>query len=88
VPTNALLFRAEGTRVAAVDAQNRVHLKAVNLGRNLGDSVEVVDGVSPNDRLVLNPADSLAEGDTVTIATGGDEPGAPRASGAAAKSTP
>ena len=66
VPSNALLFRAEGTRVAVIDAQGRVHLHAVTLGRNTGDSVEVLDGLSAADRLVLNPPDSLAEGDLVT----------------------
>jgi len=89
VPTNALLFRPEGTRVAAVDAQSRVHLKAVNLGRNLGDTVEVLDGVAPTDRLVLNPADSLSDGDTVSIApTSDDRASAGRASGVPPKTAP
>jgi RND family efflux transporter MFP subunit len=88
VPTNALLFRPEGTRVAAVDAQSRVHLKAVNLGRNLGDAVEVLEGVAPTDRLVLNPADSLADGDTVAVAPTTDARSATRASAAAPKIAP
>ena len=45
-PTNALMFRGEGTRVAVVDAQGRVHLQPVTLGRNFGETVEVLDGVS------------------------------------------
>ncbi|MET0383782.1 MAG: efflux RND transporter periplasmic adaptor subunit, partial [Burkholderiaceae bacterium] len=61
VPANSLLFRAEGTRVALVDAQGRVSLRAVTLGRNYGDSVEVTGGVAATDRLVLNPPDSLAD---------------------------
>jgi len=68
VPANALLFRAEGTRLAVVDAQGRIGLRAVTLGRNYGESVEVTDGIGGNDRMVLNPSDSLAEGDVVTIA--------------------
>jgi len=88
VPTNALLFRPEGTRVAAVDAQSRVHLKAVNLGRNLGDAVEVLEGVAPTDRLVLNPADSLTDGDTVSVAPTNDARSPTRASGAAPKTAP
>ena len=68
VPSNALLFRAEGTRVAVVDAQGRVKLRAVTLGRNYGDSVEVVDGLDASDRMVLNPSDSLAEGDVLAVA--------------------
>jgi RND family efflux transporter MFP subunit len=68
IPSNALLFRAEGTRVAVVDAQGRVHLRSVTVGRNYGETVEVIDGIVDTDRLVLNPSDSLAEGDLVVIA--------------------
>jgi RND family efflux transporter MFP subunit len=68
VPTNALLFRADGSRVALVDAAGRVSLRKVQLGRNLGEEIELLDGVAPTDRLVLNPTDSLAEGDVVTLA--------------------
>ncbi|TXD13813.1 efflux RND transporter periplasmic adaptor subunit [Extensimonas vulgaris] len=68
VPENALLFRAEGTRVAIVDAHGKVHLQPVTLGRNYGGSIEVLSGLQGNEQLVLNPSDALAEGDTVTIA--------------------
>jgi len=68
IPANALIFRAEGTRVAVVDAQGRVHLRTVQLGRNYGETVEVLDGLGATDRLVLNPSDSLAEGDVVVVA--------------------
>ncbi|HEY3635269.1 MAG TPA: efflux transporter periplasmic adaptor subunit, partial [Caldimonas sp.] len=67
VPASVLLFRGEGTRVAALDAANRVHLKSVTLGRNLGESIEVLDGIAAGERLVVNPADSLAEGDSVAV---------------------
>jgi RND family efflux transporter MFP subunit len=67
IPTNALLFRAEGLRVAVVDDTDHVHLRPIDLGRNYGQTVEVLGGVGPSDRLVLNPADSLAEGDHVVI---------------------
>jgi RND family efflux transporter MFP subunit len=67
IPTNALMIRAEGPRVAAVGADGRVSLRAVRIGRNYGQSVEVLDGTSENDRLVLNPPDSLNEGDVVTV---------------------
>ena len=66
VPTNTLLFRGEGTRVAVIDAQGKVTLKAVTLGRNSGTSVEVTSGLQASDRLVLNPPDSLVDGDVVT----------------------
>ena len=73
VPTNVLLFRPEGARVAVVDGASRVHLRAVTLGRNLGESIEVVDGVTATDRLVVNPSDSLAEGDTVSVNAAADD---------------
>jgi len=68
IPANALLFRAEGTRVAVVDAEGKVRLRSVSLGRNYGETVEVIDGITAADRLVLNPSDSLAEGDVVAVA--------------------
>lgn len=74
VPTNALLFRAEGARVAVVDGNGRVTLKAVTLGRNYGESVEVLDGLAADQRLVLNPSDSLADGDQVTVAAAASAP--------------
>jgi RND family efflux transporter MFP subunit len=67
VPSNALLFRGEGTRVAVVDGRGKVTLHAVTLGRNNGTTVEVTGGLQSNDRLVLNPPDSLADGDVVTL---------------------
>ncbi|SHM11699.1 efflux RND transporter periplasmic adaptor subunit [Rhizobacter sp. OV335] len=74
VPTNALLFRAEGARVAVVDGNGRVTLKAVTLGRNYGETVEVLDGLGADQRLVLNPSDSLADGDQVAVAAAASAP--------------
>lgn len=73
VPTNALLFRGEGSRVALVDKAGKVKLRAVTLGRNYGESVEVIDGVTRTDVLVLNPSDSLADGDEVAVAPAGKD---------------
>jgi RND family efflux transporter MFP subunit len=67
VPTNVLLFRPDGTRVAVVDAGGKVHLTTVKLGTDFGTSVEVLSGLNAGDRIVLNPADSLADGDVVTL---------------------
>jgi RND family efflux transporter MFP subunit len=66
--TNALMFRSEGVQVAVVDQSGRVHLRPVRIGRNFGQTVEVIEGVTASDRLVLNPSDSLAEGDQVEVA--------------------
>ncbi|MEP7298359.1 MAG: efflux RND transporter periplasmic adaptor subunit [Burkholderiales bacterium] len=78
VPTNTLLFRADGSRVALVDGAGKVTLRVVQIGRNLGEEVELLGGVAATDRLVLNPTDSLADGDVVTVA----------AAASAAKGTP
>jgi len=66
-PSNCLTFRAEGSQVARVDAQGRVHLQVVRLGRDFGQTVEVLEGIQVGDELILNPADSLAEGSVVTV---------------------
>lgn len=67
IPSNALLFRSQGVLVARLDANGVVHLQAVRLGRNYGESVEVVDGLQGKETLVLNPGDSLATGDRVQV---------------------
>jgi RND family efflux transporter MFP subunit len=77
--TNALILRSSGPQVALVDRERRVHLKPVKIGRNYGQTVEVLEGVGPNDRLVQNPPDSLAENDQVEFA-----PEAPAAQNSAA----
>ena len=68
VPTNTLLFRPDGSRVALVDGTGRVSLRKVQIGRNLGEEMELLDGITTTDRLVLNPTDSLADGDVVALA--------------------
>jgi RND family efflux transporter MFP subunit len=67
LPANALLFRTEGLSIALVDAQQRIHLQSVTLGRDFGNTVEVTSGVEPGMRIVLNPADSLYEGEQVSV---------------------
>jgi RND family efflux transporter MFP subunit len=67
VPTNVLLFRPDGPRVAVVDQSGRVHLAPVKLGTDYGNSVEVLTGLDAADRIIVNPADSLADGDVVTL---------------------
>lgn len=67
VPTNVLLFRPDGPRVATVDTGGRVRLNAVTLGTDFGSTVAVTSGLKADDRIILNPADSLAEGDVVTL---------------------
>jgi RND family efflux transporter MFP subunit len=67
IPINVLLFRPDGPRVATVDAGGHVRLSAVKLGTDFGSSVAVLEGLKADDRIILNPADSLADGDIVTV---------------------
>lgn len=67
IPANTLMIRGAGILVAVVGADGRIKLKPIKVGRNYGQTVEVLDGVSATDQLVLNPSDSLGEGDTVTV---------------------
>jgi len=65
VPPNALQFRQDGPRVAVVNAQQRIELKPVKLGRDLGKQVEVLAGLGPKDQVVLNPPDAIEAGEPV-----------------------
>ena len=69
LPSNTLLFRADGLHVATVDADDRVQLKAVRVGRDFGSEIEIVSGVGADDRVIINPADSLLSGTPVRIST-------------------
>jgi RND family efflux transporter MFP subunit len=68
IPSTALVTGNQGTQVATLDSNNKVVLKSVQLGRDLGDSVEVLAGLSPSDRIINNPSETLASGDTVRVA--------------------
>ncbi|WP_443115609.1 efflux RND transporter periplasmic adaptor subunit [Herbaspirillum seropedicae] len=65
VAADTLMFRRDGVLVAAVDPHNQVRLKKLRLGRNFGQTVEVLDGLQGDEHLILNPSDALAEGDQV-----------------------
>jgi hypothetical protein len=65
IPEQALIFRAAGPQVAVADARNHVHLQDVALGHSLGQTVEVLSGISAGDRLVNNPPAGLLEGQAV-----------------------
>ena len=72
VPVNALLFRAEGPRAAVVGGDGKVHLKPVIIGRDYGTDVEILGGLEPSESIVLNPSDSLEEGQTVHVTKAGN----------------
>ena len=82
IPSNALLIRGQGVLVALVDPKGVVAMQPVRLGRNHGDSVEVLQGLQGNETLVLNPSDSLAAGDKVQVVSDA-RPAAGSASGPA-----
>ena len=65
VPVNALLFRSEGPRAAIVGSDGKVHLKPVVIGRDYGTDVEILGGLETSESIVLNPSDSLEEGQPV-----------------------
>lgn len=68
VPGNALLFRAEGPRIAVVDAKGNVALRKVVIAQDLGQTLEIESGIDVNDKVIINPSDSIADGDHVQIA--------------------
>ncbi len=68
VPLTALVFGAHGMQVAALGDDDKVVLKPVVLGRNLGNRVEIESGLSLSDRLVDSPLESTQTGDQVTVA--------------------
>ena len=66
IPSNALLFRSAGLQVGLVQ-NGHVHLQHVTIGKDHGNSVEISAGLSPNDQVILDPSDSLAEGQAVQV---------------------
>jgi RND family efflux transporter MFP subunit len=66
IPSNTLIFRTSATQVAV--AENGIaHLRNIMLGRDLGQSLEVISGLAPSDEVILNPPDSLGEGAAVSV---------------------
>jgi multidrug efflux pump subunit AcrA (membrane-fusion protein) len=67
IPSNALLFRSEGTTVGVVDADGQVEIHKITISLNLGDKLQVSQGLSETDQVIVNPSDSLVNGMTVKI---------------------
>ena len=67
VPGNALLFRAQGPQLAVVDSNGVVHLHAVSIAQDLGQVLEIDNGIAPTDQVIVNPSDSIADGDHVQV---------------------
>jgi len=67
VPGNAVMIRSDGPKVLVVDAKQTIRARAVKLGRDLGDKVEIVSGLDPAESLVANPTDALHDGREVRV---------------------
>jgi len=65
VPSSALVFDSKGLSVATVGTDNRVRLKRVSVGRDLGNVVELTSGLVPTDRVIENPPDGISDGAAV-----------------------
>jgi RND family efflux transporter MFP subunit len=68
IPATALVAADRGTQVATLDSNDKVVFKPVRLGRDFGDSVEVISGLSPSDRVINNPPETLNGGEIVHVA--------------------
>jgi RND family efflux transporter MFP subunit len=68
IPATALMPINRGAQVAVLDDSNKVVLKSIQLGRDFGDSVEVMAGLAPQDRVIDSPPETLQNGDTVQLA--------------------
>jgi hypothetical protein len=68
VPSNVLLFRSEGASVGVVGTNNTVRIQQIKIGRDLGEKLQIVEGLQTTDQVILNPSDSLTNGEVVEIA--------------------
>jgi RND family efflux transporter MFP subunit len=67
LPASTLIFHAQGLQVGVVRPDNTVELRAVQVGRDFGETVEILGGVTPGDRVIANPPDSLVNGVAVRV---------------------
>src|SRR6202041_2764530 len=65
LPVSALIFRSQGLQVATVDSNNKTKLVAITLGRDFGAQVEVLSGLNAEDKVIVNPSDSVIDGEQV-----------------------
>jgi RND family efflux transporter MFP subunit len=68
IPPGALIMGRNGAQVAVLDAGNRVRLRKVTIARDLGNVIQLGDGVTRADRIIDSPPDGLADGDVVRVA--------------------
>jgi RND family efflux transporter MFP subunit len=68
IPVNAMIFRAEGARAAVVDKDGKVGFHPITIGRDFGATLEILGGIDQSDQIIINPSDSLEEGQQVHVA--------------------
>ena len=68
LPNNTLLFRTQGLQVGVVKPDNTVELRDIKVGRDFGTTIQIVQGVTPADKVIVNPSDSLITGTAVHVA--------------------
>jgi RND family efflux transporter MFP subunit len=69
IPSNTMIFRQQGPQVGVVDESGVVHLKSIKISRDLGTKLEISDGIDETDQIIVNPSDSLTDGQKVRIDT-------------------
>jgi hypothetical protein len=69
LPNNSLLFRTQGLQVGVVKPDNTVELHDIKVGRDFGTTIEIVQGVTSSDKVIVNPSDSLTTGAIVHVAS-------------------
>lgn len=67
IPVNCMIFRSKGAQAAVIGSDNHVHLVPISIGRDFGTTLEILQGVTANDQVVLNPPDSLQDNEAVHI---------------------
>lgn len=80
IPVESLFFHSGGLSVVTVDDRSRVHLQPITVGRDWGTKIEVLTGLTQNDRIVDGPPDSILEGESVNVVSGSGQPQSPDSS--------
>ena len=88
VPISAMLFRAEGPRIATLGADSKAVLSPVTIGRDFGSTIEITSGIPPGAQVIDSPPDSLVDGQQVHAVARKPTPAAAPAATAAAKPSP
>jgi RND family efflux transporter MFP subunit len=67
LPSNTIMFRGEGPRIGVVQEGGKVEVRTVKVGRDFGQTIEIIAGVDQNERVIINPSESLVSGCTVAV---------------------